>query len=87
MNISHDIVNSELDMTPEQIIALGFVQTDDGSGSPWGIGWEMHTKDFWISIDCTNVVHLLRKNPDSDPITVYVAEPYDLQNLICFIQD
>jgi hypothetical protein len=65
------IANGKWGWTPEKVIALGLTQTDDGSGSAWGIGWELETPNFKLWLDCGSV-KLARRNPYSDPITVHI---------------
>lgn len=87
MNLHPHIVNEKLNITFKELIALGFKPYGDGTGDPWGEGWEMENERFQIDIDCTNVVKLARKNPDSDFIVVYVDDKFALECLVDFIAD
>jgi hypothetical protein len=85
VNLHPHIVNEKLNVTPDELIALGFKQTDDGTDHPFGIGWMMENDQFCIDLDCTYVVKLTRKNPDTDPITLYVESKLELESLIDWI--
>jgi hypothetical protein len=79
------IVNEKLNITSEELMAMGFTKYEDGTGSPFGMGWEMNNRQFAIDIDCTQVVKLARKNPDSDHITLYVDDKFALECLVDWI--
>ena len=87
--ISPQIVNEALcgKAAPADLIRLGFVERNDGTGDPRGTWWTIKNDKFEISLDCVFVVHLTRLNPDSDQITVCVEDLFDLQMLVDWIAD
>jgi hypothetical protein len=83
------IVNEELckNANVEDLLRLGFTQIDDGSGDSRGLSYEFETAGFRVWLDCVFVVHLSRKNPDSDSIKVIVDTLHDLECLLDWIAD
>lgn len=83
------IVNEELckKATPADFIRLGLKRYDDIDRNPWGTGWEMKTEHFHLDIDCTFVVKLARRNPDTDYITLVVHNLSELEAVIDWIAE
>jgi len=87
--MSPSIVNESLcsKATEADLLSRGFVRTDDGSGSPFGISYDYETSGYRIWIDCTYVVALSRKNPDTDWVKVLIDDLADLDNLLAWVAD
>jgi hypothetical protein len=85
--ISAHIVNEKFRASDEELSKRGFVKKQDDTGSPWGMWWELQAPKFWVTIDPTNVFHLLRKDPDSDHITIVIDDLYDLDTLVDWVQE
>lgn len=73
-------------LSTDDFLEMGFVMEDDGSGSPWGIDYNLRTERFHIIIDCTWEVKLGRMDVDNDYIVVQVDDKFDLQQLVDFVQ-
>ncbi len=80
------VVNGYLQATDGDFLTRGFTRSGD-IGDPWSLDWNLETSKFRLWIDCTYVVHLSHRNPDSDSIKVIVEDLMDLDNLLMFIAD
>lgn len=72
---------------PEDFIKMGFVQEDDGTGDPRGIGWNLRTRNFHVLIDAWFEVKIWRLNPDSDHITIHVTDVSELQAVVDWVAE
>lgn len=83
------IVNESLirKATMADFIARGFVKVTDGTGSPWGVSYDLKTAKFWVTIDCNFIVKVARLDPDSDFITVLIDDLHDLDCLLDWIAE
>lgn len=72
-------------MSVEDLLSMGFIQEEDGTGSAWGIDYNFRNDKFHICIDCTFEVKLARLDVDTDFITIQVDDKHDLEQLLAFI--
>lgn len=81
------IVNESLlkKATAEDLVSRGFTQWSDGTGTPWGVSYEIKTPKFLVTIDCTFVVQVARLDLDSDFIKVIIDDLHDLDCLLDWI--
>lgn len=85
MNMSPDIsTDLHSKISEPELFEFGFVRRE--FPDLMDVDWVLTTPEFEVMIDVYGVVHLSRRDPDSDPITVWVGDKYDMQMLVDWVQ-
>jgi len=81
------MVNIELlkVVTAENLIEMGFVEENDGSGDPRGTDYNIRNEQYHLIVDAWCEVKLSRVNPDTDYITIHCESLFDLQCVVDWV--
>ena len=69
------------------LIEMGFTLEQDEDKDPRGNFYVIENDNFKLYIDAWYEVHLARKDPDTDPLIIFVETKFDLQCVVDWIAD
>lgn len=71
----------------EDLTKMGFTLEQDEDKDPRGNYYVIENDNFHLSVDAWYQVELRRRNPDTDPVILFVETKFDLQCAVDWIAD
>lgn len=75
------------ELTGYNLGMMGFTLKQDEDKDPRGNFYVIENDNFRLSIDAWYQVELKRRNPDTDPVILFIETKFDLQCAVDWIAD